>query len=143
MNIEKLYIISALNKEIVSIYVINDTHDLHMLSITKDRSKSNCFLPSRFLLFHDNYFLIQFVDIKTKNIYLKMFRFVISHKNNFVEILNAAKKQIKNDDFIFNILAFKNVKDTKANDLNFCAKFFITNNKNMVKKWIITEYEKE
>ena len=143
MNIEKIYIISALNKEIVSIYVINDTKDLNLLSNINERNKINCFIPYCFLLFHDHYFLIQFIDIKTKNVYLKMFRFVISN-NNFVEIFNATKKQIKSDDFIFNILSFKNVKDIKANDLNFCAKFFITNNKkNMVKKWIITDYEKE
>ena len=144
MNVEKLYIISAINKEIVTIYTINDIHDLQMLSNINEKNRISCFVPSCFLLFDDYYFLLQFMDIKNSNIYLKMFRLVITHKNNFVEILNATKKQIKSDDFIYNILSFKNVKDTKSNNLNFCAKFFITNNKNnMLKKWIITDYEKE
>jgi hypothetical protein len=45
--------------------------------------------------------------------------------------------------FYLIILSFKNVKDIKANDLNFCAEFFTNNKKNMVKKWITTDYEKE
>ena len=111
---------------------------------TNENTQINFFLPWSFLVFNDYHFLIQFIDVKTKNIYLKMFKFIITKSNTFVEIFNVTKKRIKTDDFIYNILSFKDVKDIKQNDANFCAKFFITNNKNnMIKKWIITNYEKD
>ena len=73
-----------------------------------------------------------------------MFKIFISSKNNFVEIFNYSKKQIKAEDLIFNMFSFKDIKDTNEKDMYFCAKFFITNNKNnMIKKWIITDYEKD
>ena len=141
INIEYIYIISAKYKEIVSIYLINDSN---MIQNMNSKNKVNCFIPSCFLLFHDYYFLIQFIDVKTNNIYLKMFKIFISSKNNFVEIFNYSKKQIKAEDLIFNMFSFKDIKDTNEKDMYFCAKFFITNNKNnMIKKWIITDYEKD
>ena len=63
------------------------------------------------------------MDVKTKNIYLKIFKFIITKSNAFVEIFNVTKKRIKTDDFIYNILPFKDVKDIKQNEANFCAKF--------------------
>ena len=97
-------------------------------------------MPYNFLIFHDYHFMIQFIDLKTHNIYLKLFKFMINNENEFEEIFNVAKTKIKNEDFITNFLEFKNVKD---NNINFYTKFFITNNKNnIIKKWIITGYEK-
>ena len=140
INIENIIIISSQYKQIVSIYLINDIKLLHNIN---ENNKVSFFIPRCFVIFPDNYFLVQFIDAKNGNIYLKMFKFMLS-KNNFVEIFNITKKRIKNDDLIYNILPFKNVKDLKQNDINFSAKFFITNNKNnMVKKWIITNYEKD
>ena len=69
---------------------------------------------------------------------------MINHKDNFEEIFNVSKKHIKIDFYINNFLSFKNVKDIKEKDINFFAKFFITIDKsNIIKKWIITEYEKD
>ena len=142
INIENIVIVSAITKEIVSIYVINEMK--MNITDTNENTQINFFLPWSFLVFNDYHFLIQFIDVKTKNIYLKMFKFIITKSNTFVEIFNVTKKRIKTDDFIYNILSFKDVKDIKQNDANFCAKFFITNNKNnMIKKWIITNYEKD
>ena len=87
--------------------------------------------------------MVEFIDIKNQNVYLKLFKFIIS-KSNFVEIFNISRKQINSEDLIYNILPFKNIKDHKQKNINFAAEFFITYNKNnMVKKWIITNYEKE
>lgn len=142
INIANIIIVSAINKEIVSIYVINDM--TMNIGDNNEINQINFFLPWCFLVFDDYHFLIQFIDVKTKNIYLKMFKFIITKSNTFVEIFNSQKKQIKTDDFIYNILSFKAVRDIKQNDVTFAAKFFITNNKNnKIKKWIITDYEKD
>ena len=140
INIENIIIISSQYKQIVSIYLINDIKLLHNIN---ENNKVSFFIPRCFVIFPDNYFLVQFIDAKNGNIYLKMFKFMLS-KNNFVEIFNITKKRIKNDDLIYNILPFKNVKDHRQNNINFAAEFFITNNKNnIIKKWILTNYEKE
>ena len=139
ITIDNIYIISSQFKEIVSIYYINDIKLLNNAKI-----KEKFLIPSCFLYFHDHHFLIQFVDIKTQKIYLKLFKFMINHKDNFEEIFNVSKKHIKIDFYINNFLSFKNVKDIKEKDINFFAKFFITIDKsNIIKKWIITEYEKD
>ena len=135
INIENINIISSKFKEIVSIYLINDIHSLNNINLN---NHIKIFLPSCFIIFEDHYILVQFIDLINKNIYLKIFKFIITNSNEFIEIFNASKKRIKNEDLIYNILEFKNVKDS-----NFSAKFFITNNKNnMIKKWIFTNYEK-
>ena len=140
LNLEKLIIISSKYKQIVSIFLIND---IKSFLNTKHNNKINIFIPKCFLLFPNYYFLVEFIDMKKQNVYLKMFRFIIS-KSNFVEIFNVSRKKINDDDLIYNILPFKNVKDHKQSNINFAAEFFITNNKNnIVKKWIITNYEKE
>ena len=142
INISNIVIVSAIYKEIISIYVINDMK-MNINDISPN-NQINFFLPWSFLVFNDYHFLIQFVDVKSNNIYLKMFKFIITKNNTFVEIFNVTKKRINSGDFIYNFLSFKDVKDIKQNDTNFCAKFFITNNKNnKIKKWIITNYEKD
>ena len=141
INIENIVIVSAINKEIVSIYIINEMK--MNINESNENNQINYILPWSFLVFNDYHFLIQFLNVKEKKIYLKMFKFMITKSNTFVEIFNVTKKRIKVEDFIYNILSFKDVKDIKQKDENFCAKFFITNNKNKVKKWIITNYEKD
>lgn len=139
INTENIIIVSSQYKQIVSIYLINEIKLLHNVN---QNNKISLFIPRCFLIFPDYYFLIQFIDTKTENIFLKTFKLVISKSNNFVDIIHIDKKQIKNDDLIYNFLSFKSVKDHKQKEKNFAAKFFITNNKNnMVKKWIITNYE--
>ena len=139
INLENLIIISSQYKQIVSIFLINDIKFLN----GNHNNKINIFIPKCFLLFPNYYFLVEFIDTKKQNVYLKMFKFIIS-KSNFVEIFNISRIQIDNEQLIYNILPFKNIKDHKQNNVNFSAEFFITNNKNnMVKKWIMTNYEKE
>ena len=134
INIENITIISSKFREIVSIYYLNNINILKY-----DKIKENFYIPSLFLTFHDHHFLIQFIDIKTQNIFLKLFKFIINNEQNFEEIFSVTKSKIKNEECISNFLEFKNVRD---NNLNFCAKFFVTNNKNnIIKKWIITGYE--
>ena len=140
LNLEKLIIISSKYKQIVSIFLIND---IKSFLNTKHNNKINIFIPKCFLLFPNYYFLVEFIDMKKQNVYLKMFKFIIS-KSNFVEIFNISRRQINNEELIYNILPFKNVKDHRQNNINFAAEFFITNNKNnIIKKWILTNYEKE
>ena len=130
INIENIIIISSKFKEIVSIYIINELSSLN----NNLNNKSKIFLPNRLLIFEAHYILIQFIDLISKNVYLKIFKLDISNSNEFVEIFNFSKRQIKSEDLIYNILEFKNV-----NGSDVSAKFFITNNKNnMIKKWIFT-----
>lgn len=141
INIENIIILSSNYKQIVTLYQINE---VNLLNNNKHHKKlNNFFIPSCFLVSQDHYLLIQFYDTKTNNIFLKMFRFLINNKNNFSEIMNVTKTQLKSDEVINYFLPFKNVKDIKEHDVNFSAKFFITYHKdNNIKKWIITGYEK-
>ena len=137
INSENITIISSSFKQIVSIYQIND------FSLASNPKKmDNVFIPNNFLLFDDNYFIVQFIDIITESIYLKMFRLVINNKSNFTEIMNATN-HLKVNNIVKFFLQFKNVKDIKENNVNFSAKFFLTANNSEIKKWIITGYEKE
>lgn len=137
INSESITIISSYFKEIVSIYQIND-----FSLANNSKIKDNIFIPNNFLLFDDHYFLVQFIDINTKNIYLKMFKLVVNNISNFSEIMNATN-HLKVDNMVRFFLQFKNVKDIKENNVNFSAKFFLTTNDSEIKKWIITGYEKE
>ena len=137
INSENITIISSSFKQIVSIYQIND------FSLASNPKKmDNVFIPNNFLLFDDHYFIVQFIDIITESIYLKMFRLVINNKSNFTEIMNATN-HLKVNNIVKFFLQFKNVKDIKENNVNFSAKFFLTANNSEIKKWIITGYEKE
>lgn len=137
INSENITIISSSFKQIVSIYQIND------FNLANNSKKiENVFIPNNFLLFDDHYFLVQFIDINTESIYLKMFRLVVNNKSDFAEIMNATN-HLKINDIVKFFLQFKNVKDIKENNVNFSAKFFLTSNNNEIKKWIITGYEKE
>jgi len=137
INSENITIISSSFKQIVSIYQIND------FSLANNPKKiDSVFIPNNFLLFDDHYFLVQFIDINTEGIYLKLFRLIVNNKSNFTEIMNATNN-LKVDNMVKFFLPFKNVKDIKENNVNFSAKFFLTANNSEIKKWIITGYEKE